>query len=621
MEFLYCLNPDDNLSKNIGTEWDNWPEKEEKGKGKGKKEKYLAFPTGKTEGKGNGGKLFKFFLCRLKKGTQERYYYDLMGDDYWVKGDNQHIITYETQKDFVAVMMFFMLGVGRENFEKLQKEEIIERIEKEKWDDCGLGPNTDAEKYKRVKEWFPYNFEKKIIDYAEKTFIRNENNEKILDIGEEPLDIENNEEAKKGRKKYYILENGKKFPIYYIGNDRAKKEILKRFQKELKNRLTDGFYYFIGYQDERISVSKEKLTMANQENEKNKTIKEIIEDNMKINDQIIFTGAPGTGKTYAVIEYVKGKTYEFVQFHPSYDYTDFVEGLRPVQLEKDELSFVRLDGIFKKFCRRIVMNNLDEIKDLKDDEKKSLLNETYEYYQNNQGNDKSEKDIKKIEDFAEKFDKIETPYYFVIDEINRADLSKVLGELMFGLEESYRGIKYRFNTQYQNLPTYQLDSDGRAEMMKFDCFKNGFFIPKNLKIIGTMNDIDRSVEAFDFALRRRFIWIEIKANDIMETSLISMLGELEDGEIKTKNLAKRIEKMNTTISDYKSLGLTDAYHIGPAYFKNFDGSKSTLENIFHRKIEQLLYEYTRGRKKDLVDELIKKCKEKLLADNGGKNAG
>ncbi len=82
--------------------------------------------------------------------------------------------------------------------------------------------------------------------------------------------------------------------------------------------------------------------------------------------QIIFTGAPGTGKTYSVKQFLKNKECKFVQFHPSYDYSDFVEGLRPVKLGNDkDPTFVRMDGAFKAFCRGVVERNLEKLGELK----------------------------------------------------------------------------------------------------------------------------------------------------------------------------------------------------------------------------------------------------------------
>lgn len=329
-----------------------------------------------------------------------------------------------------------------------------------------------------------------------------------------------------------------------------------------------------------------------------------VDESIKENKQIIFTGAPGTGKTWAVRKYVKHmcasldengeeqfddkgelivdkNQFKFVQFHPSYDYSDFVEGLRPVVLKgQTEPTFVRMDGVFKAFCRHIVEENNKE-----------------------------------------------KNYYFIVDEINRADLAKVFGELMFGLEESYRGKDNPIITQYKNLDTYRIiqegDDVGKAIPLEKDkdVFRDGFYIPENLYFIGTMNDIDRSVDSMDFALRRRFQWVEIKANDIMCSSLHSILDKDNSDENsekyeKIEELAVKVISMNKKISSDNKFGLSDAYHIGPAYFKKLDIDDSgSLEKIFDTNIRSILREYTRGRKSEDIENWIKQCRKELLGDN------
>ena len=204
-----------------------------------------------------------------------------------------------------------------------------------------------------------------------------------------------------------------------------------------------------------------------------------------------------------------------------------------------------------------------------------------------------------------------TKYYFVIDEINRADLSKVFGELMYGLEESYRGINHSFSTQYKYLKTYEINEDGKAKKMQFDCFKDEFFIPPNLYIIGTMNDIDRSVEAFDFALRRRFEWISIKAKDVCEEVLLDIIKKVDKRKIK--NLANKINNMNEVIStEGRQFGLSEDYHIGHVYFRNVNlNDGQSLQKIFNHNIVSILKEYTRGRDRDAVNDFIRNCADKL----------
>jgi len=275
--------------------------------------------------------------------------------------------------------------------------------------------------------------------------------------------------------------------------------------------------------------------------------------------QVILTGAPGTGKTYISKEYAMEKTnndaerVSFVQFHPSYDYVDFVEGIRPIE-EDGEIKFVKKDGIFKEFSRKAAA-------DLNND------------------------------------------YYFIIDEINRADLSKVFGELMFGLEESYRGEENAFKTQYHGLKTHGIEED---------LFENGFYIPENLYIIGTMNDIDRSVESFDFAIRRRFRWLKIEANEVLAVILEDMWGdELLPG------LIERIIALNNVISGEKgtALGLNSNYHIGPAYFVKVEdlSLQDYLNNVWRSRIEPLLQEYIRGRKNNQILIFLEECKTSFLS--------
>ena len=439
--------------------------------------------------------------------------------------------------------------------------------------------------------------------------------------------------AEIGKKILNILANYLGKDINNIDNEKSKLEE-KIEAVNANDEYTSKVQNFLTKISETVKKIEELWREDMKNSEHNIEVK--VENAIEKHNQVIFTGAPGTGKTHTVKKKVQELIKEdkervkFVQFHPSYDYTDFVEGLRPVILKTEgEPTFVRLDGTFKEFCRTIVKNNVEnsEFSDNKD-----TLNETLAKL--------SEDDKNTLEDDKEENKKFlavingedEKKYYFIVDEINRADLSKVFGELMYCLEEGYRGFENRIDTQYKNLPTYTIGDNGIATPIEFDCFKYGFFIPKNLCFIGTMNSIDRSVESFDFALRRRFHWIDIKANDIMENSLIS-IGKDYRGEQEMKSrkqeieeLAQRINSMNSKISGDpgKNLGLTEDYHIGPAYFKDYfkqeknpdeeqnqnEGKIDTnkLEEIFENRIEPLLRDYTRGRDSH---NLIDKCRRAL----------
>lgn len=413
--------------------------------------------------------------------------------------------------------------------------------------------------------------------------------------------------------------NEKEIPgqgIYVSVSNNNKDKFIKikdGFKKLNKSNESLENYKFVLYKKDNNEENERETKKVNKNNKNmSKKIEESVDENILKNKQVIFTGAPGTGKTWAVKSFVEEKqkggtdTYKFVQFHSSYDYTDFVEGLRPASAKDGGNMFVRMDGIFKSFCRKIVKENLEKLS-----EKKGKTMSIEEYFRDMQDSNHRKEVYKKLS---------ENPYYFIIDEINRADLSRVFGELMYGLEESYREIHNRFDTQYKNLPTYEMEGD-EAVSIDDDCFKDGFFVPYNLHIIGTMNDIDRSVESFDFALRRRFVWIDIKANDFMCESLKSMYKKEETkslSEDMINEISERICKMNNvmTKSDY---GFSEAYHIGPAYFKDLvkvsdKEAEGKLRDIFENRIEPILREYMRGRKAEAQDELIKVCRVELLGE-------
>jgi len=310
------------------------------------------------------------------------------------------------------------------------------------------------------------------------------------------------------------------------GDDSLLKEFFDIFVKEINDYDTQKGDYYLKEQ-EYYHQEKQKKYM-----EKNKTLIDIVVSNYNL----ILTGAPGTGKTYLAkqiaAQMILGKEYDektaseeekekmklqckFVQFHPSYDYTDFVEGLRP----NENNGFERTNGVFKEFCRRALpysvagiyhslseeieagnitlplyggadANLISQNGQIKADEKES---KKYPYtidcskieilFEKHQGQRIDE--IKKICGLIHLHEDIEASYYwavyeyirqkvkpfvFIIDEINRGEISKIFGELFFSIEPGYRGEKGKVDTQYQNL------------VERDDKFFNGFYVPENIYI-------------------------------------------------------------------------------------------------------------------------------------------
>ena len=460
---------------------------------------------------------------------------------------------------------------------------------------------------------------------------------------------------------------------------------------------------------------KVETTMSNSNND-------IYISLLKTNKNLILTGAPGTGKTYMAKEMAReilgldsiealknNKRFGFVQFHPSYDYTDFVEGLRPIKEVQDGvIGFKRQDGVFKEFCKQAILSetvdsdtlddinsnptvwkvslegtgdnptradcmengyirigwdgygNVEDFMDYNDftDGGKNVLRAfqsgmqigdlvvscysareidavgvitgDYEYRPEGgsypryrtvrwlvknireniieQNNNKAFtlptvykasitaeaalKIVRKYEKTLAKAPK-EDNAVFVIDEINRGEISKIFGELFFSIDPGYRGTKGIVKTQYQNM----ID-DG-------DVFKDGFYVPENVFIIGTMNDIDRSVESMDFAMRRRFAWKEVSADESY-TNMIENDSDFDTAAMQ--QIKHRMFSLNKAIAETE--GLDKSYQIGAAYFRrylDYKGQPSPFECLWENHLEGLLAEYLRGNRKSksLLENLHK----------------
>lgn len=329
---------------------------------------------------------------------------------------------------------------------------------------------------------------------------------------------------------------------------------------------------------------------------------------LKANKQLILNGAPGTGKTFSARNEIADKLLgenadkniqmEMVQFHPSYDYTDFIEGIRP-NLASGSIGYTLKNGSFKSFCRKAgVIERIkasgqkvteDTIKDFLKGEDKSIV----DFWINKINEEGFDAENIKPADLP--------PFLFIIDEINRAEISKVLGETMFCLDADYRGEKGRIATQYSALAT--------DETFYINMDNDKFFIPSNVYIIGTMNDIDRSVEVFDFALRRRFAWHEVTAEAVMDKVLKAMGVDNALGNDYDDYVSK-ITALNNSIDN--TLKLNRHYHLGPSYFAKIllyldgNGYKKAREEVWDNHLSQILYEYVKGKRTESEVEKIGK---------------
>lgn len=319
---------------------------------------------------------------------------------------------------------------------------------------------------------------------------------------------------------------------------------------------------------------------------------------------IILTGAPGTGKTFACQSYAREQVTDFlseckeqlnlktddelknefkdisfvktVQFHPGYDYSDFIEGLRPKRdRNSNTIIYDRKDGIFKNFCRQVVK-----------------FNENHKYA-----------------NLAES-----AKFFFIIDEINRGEVSKIFGEAFSMIETDKRApvdiesekVTNKVDTQYSSL------------IEDKDPFQNGFYIPENVYILATMNEIDRSLEAMDFAFRRRFSWLTVNVQDTLNEIIVNSV--LDDCTNSVSKHMSEIEKSFNELNKLIKKNLGPDYMLGGSYLTSLKNSSKTSvktlkEELWNNHLEPIIKDYIKGSEDKIEDYKSKFVDSKVGSKN------
>lgn len=329
---------------------------------------------------------------------------------------------------------------------------------------------------------------------------------------------------KTGCPKPASIKNNKWWPVLYLGRSAEKNEegsFIWKLRDELSEALNKVDLSYIDKKNSTDFSLNQKKKYTKEDFLKDVYISEEKYDKLvnvlKRKKNIILQGAPGVGKTflakrlaYSIMGEKDDERIKFIQFHQNYSYEDFVMGYKPI-----EKGFELKYGIFYNFCQKATKN--------------------------------PDKD-----------------YFFIIDEINRGNLSKIFGELLMLIEADYR--------------------DEKATLAYTG---SDFSVPKNLHIIGMMNIADRSLAMIDYALRRRFSFFDIEPAFDSE----GFSNYQKEFSNKTFNeLIKKIKKLNEAIAQDQSLG--KGFCIGHSYFCNAE--ECTLEwmkDIVEFDIFPMLSEY------------------------------
>jgi len=379
----------------------------------------------------------------------------------------------------------------------------------------------------------------------------------------------------------------------YIENSNKIKNELK-----LESMIELAYYLKKTY---NMSLEEIKKLSEGSSNQKLPEIKQI-DQLLNRKGQIILYGVPGTGKTWLAQKYVKVRTdnnkkyYEFVTFHQSYSYEEFIEGLKPITDENGNINYIVEDGIFKKLCLKAIVEALQSREELKEicSKLQNLLNSGISKFRDYIEYQRLKRElwnsIERLDNLKELFNNT-SKFYIIIDEINRGNISKIFGELITLIEKDKR-----------------LGEENEL-IVTLPYSKEPFGIPPNIYIISTMNTADRSIALLDIALRRRFTFHELepKPELLTKENLLKIWeNKFTEGEISNEDFAevkKNLDELFKRLGDDRFLeklldsinmkieALKDRDHrIGHSYFMKVL-TIDDLRFVWYNEIIPLLMEY------------------------------